>query len=350
MSWRAWCCCSRFAWLLSASFLLAACDARLALTDWTPPPVKLLRFVPRTESELAAAFSQASGNACEQIDTDEPLEITSFMPFLSSRAVESGGLPIPTSRRHVLSVGLDMQQRDQNNLPTLSRSLILDYLDEHYVSVQVQVQRDLETRELYLHHRPMALVARYRGPKLTQEFNEIVSAAVRDMRSLGLLTKSRTGLTPASLRTLVIVHKNNLFDDQLGLGSARSHPSYELAFVRARATDDRKESLELHAFATTEQRRQWHYLRPCFPPARPTDCSIRGSIVFTEFKYANLYPSASVTRRTTVKAKTSFTRGDLDRYLTSQGIAGDVFDNVNEVLDAMIDGKITSSLDEKELP
>ena len=322
-------------WLATiAGSLLVGYGSSASCVEFDGPPMKLVRIVPRTESELSAAFGKAAGSACEQVDADEPLEITSFMPYLSARD-STDGLPVSSSRRHALTVGLDMLRSDENDLPLVSRGKILEYLNDHFVSVQAREQRDLATDKLYLHDRPMAIVARFRGPKLTQGFEALVAESVRDIRSLGLYVKSRTRLKPEDMRTMVLVHKNTFFDDTLVTGTTRTKPNYELAFIHARDVG-KEDQLEIHSFCTSHQRRQWHYLNPGYPPTRPIDCSIRGTITFTDFKYG-LVPAASVTRNFHVRARSSYRREDLSRYLASHSLNGEVYDNNTEILYAVID-------------
>ncbi|HEY5313146.1 MAG TPA: hypothetical protein VIK18_11530, partial [Pirellulales bacterium] len=212
--------------------------------------------------------------------------------------------------------------------------------DEHYVAVEVRVQRDLDSGELHLHHRPLAATLEFHGAHITQPFVDLVSDSIQEMRSLGLWTDAARVRQPAQLRTLVMVHKNML-NQQPGR-SGKPHASYEFVFVRARPAKGR-DALELHAFATT-QRRQWlHYLEPFRSPQRAEQCGIRGTIYFSEYKVANLLPSASATRRTSVHAADSFPIDRLDAYAAQQGWTGGALDHLADLLDAVIDGKIAAS-------
>lgn len=317
----------------------------LALFAWLPcagafagsplAALKTIRTLPRTEGELAAAHERARGLACEHIPPGEPLEISSFVP----RFEEGSALPVPSSRRAAFSVGLDMLDEDRADLPTLTGGRILDYIDGHYVAVEVRVERDLDTGELYLHHRPLAATLEFHGARITQPFVDLVSDSIQDMRSLGLWTDARRATAPEQLRTLVLAHKN-MINEQQGRGR-KARAAYEYVFVRARP--GRGDSLELHAFATTRDRQWLHYLEPFRSPSRARQCGIRGTIYFSEYKVANLLPAASATRRTAVHANKSFALEDLDAYARQAGWSGSALDHLTDLLDAIIDGKIASA-------
>ena len=97
----------------------------------------------------------------------------------------------------------------------------------------------------------------------------------------------------------------------------------------------------MHAFATSQERRRLHYLKPFNFPKRLEECGIRGTIRFSDYRVANLLPAESVTRRTTVKSQASFSIEELNSYATSAGWSGGVYDHVTKTLDAIIDRKIS---------
>ncbi|HEX3657662.1 MAG TPA: hypothetical protein VHV55_17865 [Pirellulales bacterium] len=326
-------------WLVGLAVCAGLCGAD-ALAANPLSALKIIRKLPQTEAEVAAAHDRAAGMACEHIPPGQPLEITSFVPQLSADAGDRD-LPIPTSRRAVLSVGLDMLEDDRADLPTLTGGRILSYIDEHYVAVEVRVQRDLDSGELHLHHRPMAATLEYHGAHITQPFVDLVSDSIQQMRSLGLWTDAARVRQPSQLRTLVMLHKNMLNQEAGRDGKPRA--VYEFMFVRARPAKRGGDSLDLHTFATTQQRQWLHYLDPFRSPQRAAQCGIRGSIYFSEYKVANLLPSASATRRTSVRAAESFPIDRLDDYAARQGWSGGALEHLADLLDAVIDGKIPAS-------
>ena len=111
--------------------------------------------------------------------------------------------------------------------------------------------------------------------------------------------------------------------------------------MRARVVGRSTErQVTLHAFATSEDRTRLRYLLPYQAPTKAADCSIKSTIYFTSYGFANLYPAAKSTRRIEISAQASFAMADLDRYAAAQGWDGDALTNLTEVLDSIIDGRI----------
>lgn len=308
--------------------------------------IRTIRILPRNESEVELAHARARSNSCERLPPDLPYEMNTFSLNIGSRERAPGtGLLDPATRRQILSVGLEVLREDQGRLPALSRSLILQYLAEHYVTIQARVQKDQRTGKLYLHHRPLAATMNFTGARLTQGFHEAVAQAIDDFRSLGLLVKPRTEPSPEAYRTLVLVHRNRLASTLPGASPGTPRTVHELVFIRARGTGaaaDRPSSapLTLHTFVTTNARKTLHHLEPAGLPRTLQDCAIRATVQFTSFETANLIPKDSLIRRFALRSRTSYPFAALDDYCRSQGWSGDACDNLTEVLDAILDGKL----------
>lgn len=308
--------------------------------------IRTIRIIPRGDTEMELAHERARANACERISSNQPFEQTQFSLALASRERPvPGAIADPASRRQVFTVGLDMFREDQNQLPKLSRSAILKYLEDHCVSVQARIQKDHRSGSLYLHHRPMAATMNFTGVRLTQEFHEAVSDAVDDFRSLGLFVKPRSELTPGNLRTLVLVHRNRMISTTPGIRNEAAKSNYELVLIRARHPDAKTtDSLVLHVFLTSNQRKMLHHIQAHGLPHGVSDCSIRATVLFTSYESANLVPKESATRKLSIKSRTSFPVASLDDYCKTNGLPGDSFDNLTDVLDAVIDGKIRGTV------
>ena len=305
--------------------------------------LKTIRILPQTEAEVASAHERAKAFACEQLPAGESLEITSFIPErLPEFSIDARSLPVPCSRRAALSVGIDILPDDRVGLPRLSGGRILDYLYEHYVCLELRLLRDLDSGEAYFHHRLLAATTTFTGARLTVDPYELISRTIQDIRSLGLLLDRGKAKGPEDLRTLALVFKNMRIPDDAG---PRDKPQavYELGFIRGRSKSDG--GLTLHTFATTENRKLLHYLEPFTHPRRPQQCSLFAGIRITDYKFAELLPADAVTRRSSVQARRSFVRRDLETFVEAQGWKGSVWDNTTGILDAIIDGKLTSSVD-----
>jgi hypothetical protein len=328
--------------ILSLAYLPISLGADRALGD-----LKILRIVPRSEDEIARLHERTRGYACEPVSPNEPLEITGYMPCLTERdrsEFERGVLLLPSSRRHMFSIGLDILHEDKSRLPTVSGGQILKYLRDHYVTVQARIQKDPVTSELFLHHRPLAATVSFGKGTLTQDFTEASLTAVRDFHSLGVFLPSGESNSPRNLRTLVLIYRSVVLLPAVGNGKPRLKPKFEYVFIRARdAAGGPNPQLALHAFATSDHRQRLHYLQPWSIPRQSQQCGVHAHVMFTEYSTLGLIPTKSATRNVTYASQTEFTWDQLDRFAHEHEWRGDALDNLNQTLDLIIDGKLESS-------
>jgi hypothetical protein len=302
-----------------------------------PPGIKVLTKMPRTAIEVAKAHLSADQEAAEFLLGGEVLELSAFALKLTKRdgaPLKDGKLPNPSTRKFLMSVGIDLKKADQARLPTLSKDKILDYLAEHYVSVQARVQKDVKGTH-YLHHRCIVATGTFRGEKWTEDFHPAVGNAVKDIHALGIFVPPKTDPTPENLRTAVLVHKHTGID----IAAKKTRPEWEFIIVRGRQTALGK--LDLHCFVTTHQRTHLHLLQSAQkPPTRYAECSLKAQVYFSKYVDGGLIPSDSVVRNQTVNSQASFVIKELDALVKSELRLTDAFTNLNETLDAIIDGKL----------
>jgi hypothetical protein len=315
-----------------------------------PGLTRIIRHIPRTDAELAVLHERCADQGCEPIEDGLPLEVVGFNePVAHHRSSVSAGSPratvLESSRRGVLSFGLDMAPDDQQQLPLLSGGKILEYVDRTYIAVQVRVERDTPSGEPFLHFQPTAVQGDYANRRTATPFTPMMRECVSQVRGLGLYLKPGQTAKAENLRTLVASHRS-LADDARqaeleakGISGREQH--FELLCVRARVGGQSTErQVTLHTFVTTEDRTRLRYLPAYRMPSKAADCSVKSTIYFTSYGFANLYPAAKSTRRIEVNAQTSFAMADLDRYASSQGWEAGALANLTEVLDAIIDGRI----------
>lgn len=307
--------------------------------DSAEPRVRDIRTIsglPLQVSDLKAAHDRSGGFAAELLPEGEAFEITKFTPYLTKRdEQEATNKRTDTcTRRHALSVGLEVLVDDQKHLPVLSREQILSYLKSHFVTVQVRVYREPISRALYLGPRCLAATRSFVGNPLSQAFSPTVAESLVNMRSLGLMLPVRAKATPENLRTLVIAHKNEISS---GTRSSLAKTTYELMFVRAHeAGPDR---LELHVFATSDERTRLHLVKSAEKPTIPADCSVRGAVHFTEYSHGGVYPKKAVTRRSTVTSLKTFAWSDIESF-SRKRFDRPVTEDIAPVLDAIISGDL----------
>lgn len=303
--------------------------------------LKTISKLPMSAREIDIEFQRSRSESCELISKGESLEVSSYASVLTERDRKEGNQRqlIPSSRRDLFTVGLEFERRDEADLPALSRGTIVEYLKDHYVSIQGRIRRDLLDRKLYYHHRPLALTAQYRGSKMTQSFESIVASSMREFHSLGLFVPSDTRLkTPENYRTIVLLFRSEM----MSLGGRTSRESFEYALIRGREEEGADErELRPHVFVTSQERTKLEYLRPARRPLSPAGCGVLGRIAVTKFDSAGIYPQASATRSYRLDSQSVWdVEQSLDIYCQQQQWRGGFAENVSGVLDAIIDGRL----------
>lgn len=325
---------------LAALLLAPAEAARGADTVWF---AKMLRKVPVGDAELAVAHTK-SLNSSVQIAAGEPLSEDNFAGRVSHdvNVMEAGKqvrktLHFDYSRVPVASYGMQLRPQDEANLPTVSKSRILRKVNGNYISLQVRVLRDRTSGAIYLYYKPYAAIGAYDGDSLAQEFASLMEDSMRDVRGLGLFCKEGTKPSAEAFRTFVAVTRNTKMTEPSGGGEPEFKTNYELIFVRARVAG---EQVALHCFGTSDERTKVHYIQPYHVPTAPDQCSMKSLIFFTEYTLAKQSPSKKALLEVTFNTRSSVPMTALDDYTKSQGLSETAFDNLNEALDALIDGKI----------
>jgi hypothetical protein len=333
-------------WLLCRSpallLLGIACCGNPALGADEFSDVITIDRIPLGDWEVKAAFRESKRSICEVISKGEPIEIRSYTSILTNLDRRKAKSKLfPSSRRTALSVGLEFEADDRADLPSLSRAQITSFVAGHYLSIQTRIRRDLVDREPFYFHRPIGVLARYRGSRVSQPFEPILRETVNDFHGMGLFVpEGGDARDPKSLRTLVLLFRTDLMVGRL------TTESLEYAFILGRK-DRITGSLEPHVFVTTEDRSQLHYLRDGRKPVTKSEASILGRVVITDFDSSGLVPQESATRSFRLRKRASFSMSELDKACESAGKKGGVAQNLTFVLNAIADGK---SLTDLKLP
>ncbi len=127
-----------------------------------------------------------------------------------------------------------------------------------------------------------------------------------------------------------------MFRNTVIKSESRTGSQFEYAFVRGRESG-KSERLIPHVFVTANDRSQLVYLNPYHRPTRPDDCSIRGSVVITEFDRSGVIPKESATRSYRLDSRRIFPMVNIEEYCTQKELKGGFFENVDVVLDVLID-------------
>jgi hypothetical protein len=295
---------------------------------------------------MQAAFNGAADRKCRAVRNNQPYEVQSLSPTTMLNAgldpLSSGGLdlPVPMSRKTLLSVGLTQTPTDRDALPLLSAPYIRSYLGGNYVALQVLIRRNLDTGALRLHDEGVVAHLPFTGSRLTTPFEALVLRSLDDTRCLGFWLPAGATIDEDPLHTLVFITRHPMLDTTAMPPAVRPH--YELLFVRAHnglnAVGD--EFLTLHSFATAEGGAKLQYLAPADPPATPSQCTLCGDVTFLSFAPDGLTPNDSALRALRIRSRAEFAELALNEYASTKGAKESWHERVNDVLDAAIDGKL----------
>ena len=298
--------------------------------------MRSIRRIPSDSVTLEAAFRQRKNDNCEQIPAGQPIVMSQFTLNLTPRdAFKSQANTIPATRREVLRIGLNMLNSDQKSLPTLSRSTILRFLDDHYLSLQVRILKDSVTSKWRLHHRPIALVGQYTGRPLAQDWVDAISATVQDIRGLGVLEEAENSQDQIS----VLIFRANWLDER----GEKIGVRHELAFVHVEPLfEGEKQDFRLNCITTADNRTRWHWFQvdPNDRPRSEKECDLSGTVRFDTFASNGLEPKSSVTRRMRANPRSSFRVEDIDAYLSSLELSGGWSEHPRAAIEAILTGKV----------
>lgn len=314
-------------------------DGRVSNAEKPIWVAKVLRELPRGEAEIVAAHEK-SRDAAVQISAGDPLEITDFSGETSYPVTVDGekmDVPYRYCRLGALTYGMKLAPEDVATLPSVSKGRILSKVNGNYVCIQLRVQRDEATGNVYLYYKPFALVGAYDNQSTSQEFSPLMEDSVRDVRGIGLFIKPGTPLSAEAFRTFVAINKNTVSLETSASGEPSLKPHYEFFFGRLRVDGD---DMQLHIFGTTEYRQQINYLNTYHAPTSREDCIMVSTIFFTDYTIAKQSPSAKAAKEVVIQRREQVSLEAANAFAADQGMEGDAWDNLTEILDAMIDGKL----------
>jgi hypothetical protein len=326
-------------------------SAPVSAAEPAPLATRVIERIPRTPQELSDAHDK-SDLACVQLAEGVPLAQQDFSQHVYADAKRSrgdksvrGGPVLDWGRWPVIDYGTRMTEEDRKSLPFFTSGVILDVVDNTYITMQARVHRSSPNGEPYLHYMPIAGVGEYGKLDGTTAFAALQQVAVSNVRGLGLFLKPGQPRSAQALRTLVVSIKGNKLIANKESDEFKITPTLELLLVRMRVDPSQEQAspagaVKLHAFGTIDGLTKLVYFNPYATPESPDDCTIRSTIRITEYSLAGQLPSARAAREVRVHSAKEFTIRSLDEYARRAGLAGDALDNASEILDAIIDGKL----------
>ena len=337
--------------MLAAAVLASDVRAHVFAAEPALLVTRIIERIPRTPQEIAEAHER-SDLACVQLPVGVPLAQKSFdkQVYYDVKARRNGAevienLLFDCGRWPAVSYGTRMTEEDQKALPFFTSAMILDVVNNTYISMQARVHRAAPAGTPYLHYVPCACVGEYGKAEESQEFAALQQVAVNNVRGLGLFLKPGQTRSAEALRTLVIAIKGTKIVENKESGVTELQPTLELLFVRMRLSAPAQgaspaDRVELHSFATSDGVTKLVWFKPYSTPESPDDCDLRSTIRITEYAMAGQMPSKRAAREVRINAAQEFTVAVLDEYAKRAGLAGDAFENLTEILDAIVDGQV----------
>lgn len=292
--------------------------------------IRYIKQIPTTKVAMEAAFRQRRSDAAIMLPASEPLFITNFAGKLYRDDPTQRASSVQSTRRAVFSIGIDINDSDIRQIPWLSRSSVVSFVQGHFVSLQAWIVQDELTDQWHLHHRPIAALAHYGNSSATHNFVSPITETVADIRGLGVIRREvgHDETKTSMAQTAVWLFKS--------IRMAESIPStyYDYAFVRVSGSD--LEPTQFTVVLTANDRTEWHSLSAqngAHAPHRSSETSTLGFVHFTEYASDGLHPKASATRSLRIQSKSVTTLDQIRAYLMKSELEGDWGNHLSEILD-----------------
>ena len=214
------------------------------------------------------------------------------MQSLESLASPRPGVAGPIGRLPVFSLALRMDPTGRATLPKLSKEMIESYLDDHVITIQATLYHD-EAGSLYFGDQLKAAFIARLSPSLTIKPEQMVADYVDEFRALGLFSPPGFDADINELRTLVLLFRYDLQQEELATATSSRVREFELIFLHLLQSDASLPA-KVAVFATSDGRTKFHELTIVRPRLLPKSPSIAATIRFDDFRLMGMYPANPV--------------------------------------------------------
>ena len=250
---------------------------------WSQIPT--IKEIPWQDSAVAQMFRQSRSRACQLLPADLPVE-----PLPTPSEVSEG--TAEGRRMTAFTVGLKVSPQTRDSLPSLSRSQIEGYLEDHLLAIQpiVYVEPNGETN---FSGGLNAVFYRKNSPRTSIAAEPMIAESVRNFRVLGVYREDQLASEDERPRTLVLAFGYQLDSpDRLTTVSSETM-EYELLFLHL-LKDPGPGDAPIAVFATTDGRETFQEIELANMDNPRTPPSVQALIRFEEFTMMGLYPSSPV--------------------------------------------------------
>lgn len=249
--------------------------------DVTLPTLKAPRIqsIPWEEWEVKRAFNQASARFSRLLPAGTSV-VEPFRPRNVEKTIFEG-------RPTAFTVGLWIDPLARGKLPTISKSTIEGYLDDHLLAIQPVVLKT-STGYSFTGEVQCAFFDRS-NPRNTIDPEAMIATAVREFRVLGIYDDASPDMTA---KTLVMAFRFMKQENELNLVIGKPVEAFELMILHL--PDNGSAEFSMLSFATAEERGQLQRLASVDFDRLLSDPPVQATIRFEEFRMMGIYPADPV--------------------------------------------------------
>lgn len=274
----------------NAASSIEAMSKTLLMTGVSPavPEVRtmpVVRSVPWERQALGREFRRAGAQlSCSLLEPG----VSVIQPLIAPTPGTAG----PIGRQSAFSLNLEIDPAAKSNLPRVTRGAIESYLSSHQLTIQPVYYHTVEGKPFFGPQIRAAFVA-VASPDKTTEAEDMIVAAIRELRTLGIYWDAETPFVPEQARTMILAFKYSLDTNIAGTGKSKSDQEYELLFLHL-LKDSSATAPKLAVFATSNGRTDLNLLETSDPMSTQQKAVIAARVRFGEFNMMGMYPANPV--------------------------------------------------------
>jgi len=258
--------------------------------------IPIIRQIPWTLQELARDFRRAgTAMSCRMLEPGIEL----MQPLVQPKE----GTDRALGRQTAFTMNLEIDPAAKSTLPRVTRGAIESYLESHQLTIQAQFYQNAKG-ELFFGPQVRAGFIEVDSPERTTEPEPMVTASIKELRTLGLYWDQTTELVPSQARTLVLAFRYSLQKDVLAGGKAAADQEFELLFLH-QLKDSMASHPHLAVFATSNARTELSLLDAPDPQSILQNSVIAARVRFGDFNMMGMYPSNPIVTGVFHKAQIS---------------------------------------------
>jgi hypothetical protein len=258
--------------------------------------IPVVREIPWTLQELARDFRRAGTEmSCRMLEPG--------IEIIQPLAEPTEGSERALGRRVAFTMSLEVDPAAKSTLPRVTRGAIESYLESHQLTIQTVLYQNVNS-ELFFGPQVLAGFVAVERPDRTCEPEAMVTASIKELRTLGLYWDKATELVPSQARTLVLAFRYRLQNDVLAKRGPVADQEYELLFLHL-LKDSTTSHPNLAVFTTSNARTELSLLDATDPLSTQQDSVIAARVRFGEFNMMGMYPSNPIVTGVFHKAQIS---------------------------------------------